>query len=234
MVLGNSRLLLVAEMLEYADVVADIGTDHALLPVYLIKNNMAKRVLACDIAEGPLSVAKKNIIKAGVADKVLLRLANGLEKVLPLECNAVTIAGMGGETIAEIIDKAKWLKEEKQTLILQPMTSDDKLREYLVLNGFRILKEKAVFSKGRVYTVIKTKYSGETAKFSADYFYIGELFSDIAEVGKAEIAFAEKHLKSMKKCLKEIKGVARRKDLEDRISAAIPLIEEKLNNFKNI
>ena len=119
MVLGNSRLLLVAEMLEYADVVADIGTDHALLPVYLIKNNMAKRVLACDIAEGPLSVAKKNIIKAGVADKVLLRLANGLEKVLPLECNAVTIAGMGGETIAEIIDKAKWLKEERNRILVE-------------------------------------------------------------------------------------------------------------------
>lgn len=227
----NSRLVLAAELLEYADSVADIGTDHAFLPIYLINNNMAKKVIACDIAEGPLSVAKKNVIKSGVADKVLLRLANGLEGVSPDECDAVTITGMGGETISEIIAGAPWLCEKKQTLILQPMTSDDKLREFLVENGFEIILEKAVFSNGRVYTVIKACFDGKKRNVSADYYYIGELLSQPEKVGKSEIAFVNKRLKSLKKCLINIDGVERRKELYNKIFEAIPLIENKLKKI---
>jgi tRNA (adenine22-N1)-methyltransferase len=224
----------VAELLEHAETVADIGTDHALLPIYLIENNMAKKVIACDIAKGPLEVAEKNVIKKGVADKVLLRLANGLDKVDENECNAVTIAGMGGETIAEILNNAPWLKTKKPVLILQPMTSDDKLREYLVENGFQILKEKCTFSKGRVYTVMKAVYTGKNISYKEDYFYTGEILSEPKTVGKAEIAFVKKHLLSMRKCVRDIEGVERRKELSRRLTAAIPLIEQKLEKFSKI
>ncbi len=227
----NSRLILVAEMLGSVDTVADIGTDHALLPIYLVKNKMAKKVIASDVNEGPLSVAEKNVFKMGVAENISLRLANGLDGVKENECEAVIIAGMGGETIAEIISRAPWLNKGKQTLILQPMTADDKLREFLCQNGFEILLEKCTFSAGRVYTVIKAVFSGENIPQSADYFYIGEILSNPETVGEAEIAFVKKHLKSMKKCLKDIEGVGRRKELYSRISKAVPLIEEKLNRF---
>lgn len=229
----SSRLLLAAELLGFVDCVADIGTDHALLPVYLVKNKLVKRVIACDIAEGPLSVARENVIRKGVADSVLLRLANGLDAVKPEECNAVIIAGMGGETISEIISRADWLKTYKQTLILQPMTADDKLREFLVSDGFKILIEKCTFSNGKVYTVIKAKYSGEKMAVSEGYYYIGEIFADTKSVGEAEIAFVKKHLKSMKKCLKEIEGVERRKALFERISTAVPFIEDKLKSINH-
>lgn len=226
MALINSRLALAAELVEMAEVVADIGTDHALLPIYMLAKGIAKRVIACDIAKGPLSVAEENVIKKGVADRVSLRLADGLAGVLPGECDAVTITGMGGETIAGIIDRAPWLKEERQTLVLQPMSCDDRLRAYLNNNGFSILKEKAVFSAGRVYTVIKAEYTGEAPKTSPEYIYIGRLLEDNPK--SAELSFVKKRLDSMKKCLAEITGVERRQDLWSELSAAIPFVERKL------
>ncbi len=231
MALLNSRLLLAAELLGEVETVCDIGTDHALLPIYLVKNKQAKRVVACDIAKGPLAKAKENVLKNGVADKISLRLANGLDGVKPNECEAVIIAGMGGETIAEIISRAPWLKTAKQTLVLQPMTADDRLREFLVHEGFEILTEKCTFSAGRVYTVIKAKFSGEDITVSKDFYYIGKILDQENVTMEAEIAFVKKHLKSMKKCLKDIEGVERRKDLYERISGALPLIEEKLKKF---
>lgn len=228
MALINSRLALAAELIEKAEVVADIGTDHALLPIYMLNKGIAKRVIACDIAKGPLSVAKENVAKKGVADKVSLRLADGLEGVLPGECDAVTITGMGGETIAGIIDRAPWLKAEKQTLVLQPMSCDDRLRLYLNNNGFSITKERAVFSSGRVYTVIKAVYTGKAPESSPEYIYIGRLLE--GGPGSAELSFAEKRLAGMKKCLEEITGVERRKDLYNELSISIPAVERAVKN----
>ena len=94
----NKRLIKAAEMLGDVKSVADIGTDHAFLPIYLIREGICERVIACDIAEGPLSVAATNITKYGLLGKIELRLADGLKGLKPMEVRGITILGMGGET----------------------------------------------------------------------------------------------------------------------------------------
>lgn len=226
MALADNRLTLAAELLGRAEVVADIGTDHALLPIYMVENGIADRVIACDIAAGPLSVAKENVATHGYERKISLRLADGLEGVAPGECNAVTITGMGGETIAGIIEKAEWLKTERQTLVLQPMSCDDRLRNYLNNNGFEILKEVAVYAAGRVYVLIKAVFTDCKPKTTPEYKYIGELL--ISKPQKAEFDFVVKRLKSMKKCFFEIESVERRQELYNELKSAVPAVEEQL------
>ena len=224
----NKRLLLAANMLNEGKAVADIGTDHAFLPIYIIKQKIADKVIACDIAEGPLSVASENIKKYKLEDKIELRLADGLKGIKPNECNQITICGMGGETIADIITAAEWVKSPNVTLILQPMSCDDRLREYLVTNGFEIEKEKAVISQGRVYTVMRVVYSKEPQKRDIAFKYIGKLLDTPDE---AALLFIKRRLKSMKACIEDIKSVPRKKDLFNELSQATDIIEQKIKQI---
>lgn len=221
----NKRLTLAAEMLGQVKSVADIGTDHAFLPIYLIKEGLAERVIACDIAEGPLSVAKANITKYGLADKIELRLANGLLGLEPNEVDAVTILGMGGETIADILTDSPWVKNPSVTLILQPMSCDDRLREYLLCEGFEIKSELGVESQGRFYTVMKVAFSGNIPKVGKEYKYIGKLLEN---PNAAAITFVNNRLKSMKACMRDIEKVERKQGLYYELKEAVEIIENIL------
>ena len=221
----NKRLTLAAEMLGQVKSVADIGTDHAFLPIYLIKEGLAERVIACDIAEGPLSVAKANITKYGLADKIELRLANGLLGLEPNEVDAVTILGMGGETIADILTDSPWVKNPSVTLILQPMSCDDRLREYLLSEGFEIKSELGVESQGRFYTVMKVAFSGNLPKVGREYKYIGKLLEN---PNAAAITFVNNRLKSMKACMRDIEKVERKQGLYYELKEAVEIIENIL------
>lgn len=221
----NKRLTLAAEMLGQVKSVADIGTDHAFLPIYLIKEGLAERVIACDIAEGPLSVANANITKYGLADKIELRLANGLLGLVPNEVDAVTILGMGGETIADILTDSPWVKNPDITLILQPMSCDDRLREYLLSEGFEIKSELGVESQGRFYTVMKVAFSGNIPKVGKEYKYIGKLLEN---PNAAAITFVNNRLKSMKACMRDIEKVERKQGLYYELKEAVEIIENIL------
>lgn len=225
----NKRLVTAAEMLGQVNSVADIGTDHAFLPIYLIREKIAKKVIACDIAEGPLSVAAANIAKYGLGDEIELRLANGLLGLNPNEVEAVTILGMGGETIAEIIEAAPWVRDEKTTLILQPMSCDDRLREYLYNSGFEILSETGVESQSRFYTVMKVSFKGQLPKVGIEYKYIGRLLDDPNEAAKTLI---ESRLLSMKSCMRDIEKVERKQDLYNHLKMAVNEIENRLQKIK--
>lgn len=232
MPLINKRLLTAAEMLRQSESVADIGTDHALLPIHIVKKGIAKRVIACDIATGPLEVAKKNIEKYNLSENIELRLADGLKGLREKECDQITILGMGGETIAGIIEDTPWVKKTDVSLILQPMSCDDRLRSYLCEKGFNIVTEKAVFSQGRIYTVIKAVYTGQIHSFSPHFIYVGRLLEADGEQLVTNLSYAEKHLKSMKKCFIDIQGVDRRKDLYEKLSKAIPALEKDIERAK--
>ncbi len=219
----DPRLLSVAELLGEQKAVVDVGTDHAFLPIYLIKNGLAKKVIAMDIASGPLDVARKNIMQNGVSDKIELRLSNGLEKVSFNECTAVSVAGMGGETIAEILANADWIKNDRYTVVLQPMSCDDRLREFLYFNGFEIISEKAVFSKGRIYTVMKARYCGNKIKISGSLKYIGRLWE---RKDAAAEYFIKRRLRVIDKCILSISNVQNRAELLKELSEASKEIKE--------
>lgn len=167
-----------ADFVRQGAMVADIGTDHAYLPIFLVANGISPWVLATDLREGPLRSAARNILKFGVDEKVHVRLSDGLCTVLPDEVDDVIIAGMGGELIARIIHMAPWLKTTQKHLILQPMASPGELRAFLRDEGFSVLRERAVISRGRVYTVMEAVFSGTALAEDPLYEYIGALKHD--------------------------------------------------------
>ena len=143
----SERLSLIASLVPQGASVCDVGTDHGLLPAYLFLKGGMRSVSATDINEAPLERAKKSL-KRYRAEGVNLILCDGLAEIDPALDDSVIIAGMGGEVIGGIIDRAEFLKSDKVTLILQPMTGADELRGYLAQNGFNIEAEPCVCEHG--------------------------------------------------------------------------------------
>ena len=170
----SKRLCTVASLVRNGAVVADIGTDHAYLPIYLIKEDIAKRAVASDINVGPLNTAKENIHKYGLANKIETHLGNGLEGIEKYEPTDVLICGMGGELIASIIEKADFVKKKGIRLILQPMTMVRELREYLS-NGFSTIAENVVFEDEKLYQVLCLQYDGNFHPLTREELELGKL-----------------------------------------------------------
>lgn len=148
------RLQCLADQVPKGAKLADIGTDHAYLPIYLLQQDRINHALACDLRVGPLDSARNNAIDAGLCERVTLRLAAGLRKVAPEECDTITIAGMGGETIVQILQEAIWTARGDHLILLQPMTMLPQLRQYLLANGYYILREIICTEGRRRYIVM--------------------------------------------------------------------------------
>lgn len=218
------RLQTVYKSVPINSVVADIGTDHAFLPIALIKGGMAKKVIACDISEGPLSVAQKNVNAVGV-DNIELRLSDGLNEIRKGEVDVVTIAGMGGDIISKIILRAPWLKTHKTLLILQAMSSADVLRTTLNSEGYEILTEKGVIDSGRVYSVITARYTGNNKELSCAKKYIGELAEDKSD---AATKYIKLQLSRITECAKSIENISHKQELYKEMCTAKKEIEKIL------
>ena len=169
----SKRLQTIADFVKKGAVVADIGTDHAHIPIYLIKNNIISKAYACDINKGPLEKAKENINYYGVKN-IELRLSNGLEKLKTDEADTVIIAGMGGELITDILEKGRRFFESKRKFILSPHTKIDEVRKFLLSNGFEITKEDMCIDEGKFYTVMEAKYTENKEMYSEAEFLYGK------------------------------------------------------------
>jgi len=143
-------LAAVSEYVREGASVCDVGTDHAFLPCFLARNGWEK-IFASDINPAPLELARQYVERRGLSGKIELIKSDGLLKVPP--CEDVVIAGMGGETIAGIVESIPF-KNADLRLILQPMTKAGVLRERLLAAGYRIIEEKTVRDGGREYIVI--------------------------------------------------------------------------------
>lgn len=170
----SPRLLCCASMVR-GDAVLDIGTDHALLPIYLIKSGKCDRIIATDIKEGPITSAKANIQKHEVQQSVAVMQSDGFRKVPDKGITDVVIAGMGGESIRDILSApdAAWV-QRGTNLVLQPMTRAEVLRKWLAENGYTITKEVAVKDM-HLYTVIQAHYTGEIRSLTDVEAYVGKL-----------------------------------------------------------
>lgn len=169
------RLDLCGQLVRGGRPLCDVGTDHAYLPIWLIKKGIVNSALATDINEGPLRTAALNAARYGVQDRLSLRRSDGLRKVLPEEADDVVIAGMGGELILRIIEETPWLRQREKLLVLQPMSDAEKLRAGLLKLGFPILEEHAVEEGGRPYTAFSAQYDGALTETGLLYPYIGRL-----------------------------------------------------------
>lgn len=153
------RLACLAALVPQGARLADIGTDHGKLPVSLLLAGRIAAAIGSDIGEGPLAHAARNAQEHGVS--LSLRLAAGLDAVQPEECDTVSIAGMGGQTIAEILAAAPWCAHGHHLLLLQPMTMAYELRQWLWANGYEIERETLCREDRRQYVVLSVRGGAE-------------------------------------------------------------------------
>ena len=140
-------------------VLADVGSDHAHLPIYACASGICPRAIASDINRGPVENAKRNIAAAGLTDRITAVCTPGLDGIQEYAPEDITIFGMGGELIASIIDAAPWTRDSAIRLVLQPMSHAEILRAYLLENGFCILDQTLV-KEEKVYQIICAEYDG--------------------------------------------------------------------------
>ncbi len=183
--------------------VADIGTDHAYLPIYLVGTGIAPSALACDINKGPLNAAKNNISEAGLSNRINTLLTDGLKGVDDYYPEDIYILGMGGELISRIVNDSRIVKQEGVRLILQPMTHAHDLRRGLYDNGFDIVDEVLVRDRERIYQIIVSEYDGMDHKYSEIELWLGK--HNIARGGKELCEIASVYASALEK---KIKGYA--------------------------
>lgn len=201
----SKRLNLIASFIKEGSAVCDVGTDHGYLPAFLYLSGKCKSVTATDINQKPLDTARKNLERLG-ADGVKLILCDGLSKVGKSNADTVVIAGMGGEVISGIIDRAEFLRDNSVTLILQPTTSAENLRVYLSENGFRVEKERAICENGKIYSVMVVRFCDTPYTLDNAGRLIGLLKADSDESRK----YIEKQYRIITKRAEDIKNIAQK------------------------
>jgi tRNA (adenine22-N1)-methyltransferase len=149
-------------MIPECGLLADIGCDHGYIPIDAVQKGKAQKAVACDIKEGPLERAKKNIEKAGLEDRIDGRLCPGLEGLEPGEADVIVIAGMGMRTIAEILTEGEKVAKAAKYLILQPQSEIPEMREFLKENGYNLIENK-LMTEGDKYYFAMLVSSSETA-----------------------------------------------------------------------
>lgn len=168
----SPRLQAVAELIPVGARLVDVGTDHGRLPVWLIQHGIVIQALATDLRPGPLSRAKELAGRWEIGHQLSFRLCDGLTAIHPQEAPVVTICGMGGETIADILQAAAWTQEPGHLYILQPMTGVDGLRRYLSENGFLIRRE-ILAEEGRTLYVILLAEPGNMQPLTPGEIWVG-------------------------------------------------------------
>ena len=162
----SDRLQTIADLIGEGCRIADIGTDHGYLPIYLLQQKKPAFVAACDINRGPLEHAQRSAAQYGLEHSMSFRLGNGLACIDPNEVDTIIIAGMGGETIAAILEAAPWTNSSAYRMILQPMTKVEFLRPWLAERGYVIEEERLVYENRTYFPVLSVRGGGERSKLT--------------------------------------------------------------------
>ena len=171
----SNRLALAADFVTENAAVADIGTDHGSLPIFLVSSGKCPKAIASDLRKGPLASAESNIKTAGLSNVIETRLSDGLKSIKKDEFDEAVMAGMGGILIAKLLERTDWVKNKNIRLILQPMSHAEEVRLFLCNNGFDIIEERTCRDDGRIYSVICAEYSGKIEAFPQGYEFYGKL-----------------------------------------------------------
>ena len=190
----SDRLRTVAHMCEKGAVVADIGTDHGYLPIYLVQEGIAASAIAMDLRKGPLDKAKKHIRDNCLEDRIQTRLSDGLEKLSKNEADIITICGMGGRLIADIVTKGKDVITQNTILVVSPQSEVGEFRHFLVSQGFEIEDEQMLKEDGKYYFIIKCRKSEESvcSEFSETQYQYGWKLLDSKDKTLYEYLIKEK------------------------------------------
>lgn len=195
----DKRMECIANCVRNEAILADIGTDHGKLPIYLVQTGKIKKAIAADINEMPLQKAKDNIRKYGLDSFIDTYLTDGLCGIEKFSPTDVVIAGMGGELIMQILSM-QTIEKNGVKYILQPMTKEDSLREYLCENGYMIVDEYLV-KENKVYQIICAEYCGKNQEMTDAEYLLGRI-----NIEKKEAYFDELLLKVIERIKVKIAG----------------------------
>lgn len=226
----KGRLRLIADKVPACRITADIGTDHAYIPIHLVRNRICEAAVAADVRKGPLRSADENIRLYGLQERIITRMGNGLEPIRADELDAVVIAGMGGQLIAEILEAGREKAEKAGTLVLQPMNAPEVLRYWLYMNGFSILDEELVQESGKLYNVICAHWTGEVRQVPEIYLHIGEKLFEKCD--PLLTSLMDKKLVQWGKVYKEIReGQAEESDALRQVNRLMGTLRDVRNQY---
>lgn len=201
----NKRLELISALIPPSVGFADVGTDHGYLPVHMARHGYKGNIIASDLRATPLSCAVASAREAQVEERIRFVLCDGLDGTAPDEVDTIVIAGMGGDTICGILDRAEWCMDARYLLILQPMTKAEILRYWLVNNGFAIEQEHLLRDAGETYQLFTARFGGEKRLCDA------ELFSGCYPLVRSQPLFPEYLDALIRRFEKAIGGMGRAK-----------------------
>ena len=226
----NLRLSTLAQMVDQGARIADIGTDHAYLPIKLVKEGKVDFAIASDVAAGPLENAEKDIIAAGLKNKIETRLGSGLETISNEDrIDTVVIAGMGGKLMTNILSEA-WSKNfHYATLILEPNVGEPGVREWLSAHKYQIINEKIIAEAGHIYELIKAQKVVNTINLTGWQKFFGPII--LKEKNQIFYQKWRNQLVYHKKLLLNL-NKAKEKDFNHihQIESEIKMIEEEIND----
>lgn len=200
------RLLQVCQLVPECTSCTDVGCDHAQAAIWLVRNRKVKKMTATDVNQGPIERARHAVKLAGLENEIDCIRCDGLDGIPPQD--AVIIAGMGGDLIADILSRAPWTVEKATHLILQPMTAAYRLRKYLYDSGYAITKETYVAEREKLYSII-CACAGEEKAEDESCFYI-------SRAGERDSMGSEYALRTVKKLICERDGIMRSEKADDK------------------
>lgn len=162
----SKRLSAVAGLVTEGASVADIGTDHGYIPIWLAKRDPAVKLIAMDVNEGPLERAREHILAEGLSDRIDLRLSDGFSALDPGEVHTIIAAGMGGGLVIHILEANPAVTDSVQEFILQPQSEIERVRAYLEREGYTIVREEMVEEDGKYYPMMKAVHRREITPYS--------------------------------------------------------------------
>ncbi len=165
----TNRLKTVADMIENTEILCDIGCDHGYLPIYLIQKQKIKKAYACDMRDGPLKTASKNIAAFHMKDLIQTVKSDGLKELFDKDFQVITICGMGGRLIARILDSSLEIAHRADYMVLQPQSEIPVLRRFLAENGFQICEERVALEDRRFYISMSVCSGEETYRDEMSY-----------------------------------------------------------------
>lgn len=225
----SKRLQAIADLIEkykQGDILADIGTDHAYLPCYLIENKIIDKAYACDVASGPIAASIDTIQSHKLEREIIPLLGDGLDPIVDKHVDMISICGMGGKLTVDILSAHKDYLDDK-LLILQSNTGLELLRGFLFSNGFEIIAEDIVKDAKHIYEIIVCKKSHKQVYYSKEDMYFGPILKKeknnlFFEKWERQLRIQEKVLGSLDKDHEKYKSV----------KETIEMIEGELNEGK--
>ncbi|MCI8804572.1 MAG: SAM-dependent methyltransferase [Clostridiales bacterium] len=200
----SQRLKTITECAVKCEFLVDVGTDHAYIPIFLVKNKIAKKAVACDISEGSVFKAEKNIRSYHYSDFIETRVGDGLSVIKKDECpDQIIIAGMGGMLTIDILNNDKEIISRAERIILQPQRNIDKVRRAVHNLDLKIIDEKMIFETGKYYNVIVCEKGRDFAYNEKDYIFGKILLERGDELLKSQIHFETLKIINILKSMEE-------------------------------